>query len=81
MHATGEYTIAELMEVFSIGRATVYHVLDRAGAGPGAGMGRQLTPPDRPCGRRARIRGPGRLPPPALAADIRPRGAVTRRSA
>ncbi|MEO3784131.1 helix-turn-helix domain-containing protein [Actinocorallia sp. B10E7] len=24
MHATGDYTIAELMEVFSIGRATVY---------------------------------------------------------
>ena len=30
MHATGDYTIAELMEVFSIGRATVYRVLDRA---------------------------------------------------
>lgn len=30
MHASGEYTIAELMEVFSIGRATVYRVLDRA---------------------------------------------------
>jgi DNA invertase Pin-like site-specific DNA recombinase len=30
MHATGEYTIAELMEVFSVGRATVYRVLDRA---------------------------------------------------
>ncbi|MEO3824380.1 helix-turn-helix domain-containing protein [Actinomadura sp. B10D3] len=29
MHATGDYTIAELMEVFSIGRATVYRVLDR----------------------------------------------------
>lgn len=29
MHATGEYTISELMEVFSIGRATVYRVLDR----------------------------------------------------
>jgi DNA invertase Pin-like site-specific DNA recombinase len=39
MHATGEYTIAELMEVFCIGRATVYRVLDRAGAGPGAGTG------------------------------------------
>ncbi len=37
MHATGEYTIAELMEVFSIGRATVYRVLDRAGAEPGSG--------------------------------------------
>ena len=32
MHATGDYTIAELMEVFSVGRATVSRVLDRAGA-------------------------------------------------
>ena len=32
MHATGEYTIAELMEVFSIGRATVYRTLNRAAA-------------------------------------------------
>jgi len=30
MHASGEYTIAELMEVFSVGRATVYRVLHRA---------------------------------------------------
>ena len=30
MHASGKYTIAELMEVFAIGRATVYRVLDRA---------------------------------------------------
>ncbi len=30
MHATGEYTISELMEVFSIGRATVYRVLGHA---------------------------------------------------
>jgi hypothetical protein len=29
MHATGNYTIAELMEVLSIGRATVYRVLGR----------------------------------------------------
>lgn len=29
MHATGDYTIAELMEVFSVGRATVYRVLHR----------------------------------------------------
>lgn len=29
MHGTGEYTIAELMEVFSVGRATVYRVLER----------------------------------------------------
>ena len=46
MHATGGYTIAELMEVFSAGRATVYRVLDRAGAGPGTGTG----PPPRPAG-------------------------------
>ena len=32
MHVTGEYTIAELMEVFSIGRATVYRTLNRAAA-------------------------------------------------
>ena len=30
MHATGEYTIADLMEVFSVGRATVYRTLERA---------------------------------------------------
>ncbi len=36
MHATGDYTIAELMEVFSIGRATVYRVLDRAASMPGS---------------------------------------------
>lgn len=29
MHATGEYTIAELMEVFSVSRATVYRTLER----------------------------------------------------
>ncbi|GGO81293.1 recombinase family protein [Nonomuraea cavernae] len=29
MHATGDYTIAELMEVFAVGRATVYRVLER----------------------------------------------------
>lgn len=33
MHPTGEYTIADLMEVISIGRATVYRVLDRAPVG------------------------------------------------
>jgi hypothetical protein len=33
MHGTGEYTIAELMEVFCVGRATVYRTLDRARAG------------------------------------------------
>jgi DNA invertase Pin-like site-specific DNA recombinase len=30
MHGTGEYTIADLMEVFSVGRATVYRTLERA---------------------------------------------------
>jgi hypothetical protein len=29
MHGTGEYTIAGLMEVFSVGRATVYRTLER----------------------------------------------------
>ena len=49
MHATGEYTIAELMEVFSVGRATVYRVLGRAaGTAPGpvagaAGAGDVIT--------------------------------------
>ncbi|MGI5290243.1 helix-turn-helix domain-containing protein [Nonomuraea polychroma] len=36
MHATGDYTIAELMEVFSVGRATVYRVLERAAVSPAA---------------------------------------------
>jgi DNA invertase Pin-like site-specific DNA recombinase len=44
IHAAGEYTIAELMEVFSIGRVTVYRVLDRAGAGPGTGTGPPACP-------------------------------------
>lgn len=30
MHATGEYTIADLAEVFSVSRPTVYRVLNRA---------------------------------------------------
>ena len=34
MHATGEYTIADLMEVFSGGRATVYRVLKRTHSVP-----------------------------------------------
>jgi DNA invertase Pin-like site-specific DNA recombinase len=33
MRADGEYSIADLMEMFSIGRATVYHVLERASHG------------------------------------------------
>ena len=39
MHATGGYTIADLTEVFSVGRATVYRTLNRAAAstpGPAA---------------------------------------------
>jgi Fe2+ or Zn2+ uptake regulation protein len=32
MRASGEYTISDLKEMFSIGRATVYRVLDRAAA-------------------------------------------------
>ena len=30
MRASGEYSIADLMEMFSVGRATVYRVLHRA---------------------------------------------------
>ncbi|MET8048307.1 recombinase family protein [Streptosporangium sp. NPDC005286] len=44
IHATGEYTIAELMEVFSIGRATVYRVLGRApGRSEGQREGRAVS--------------------------------------
>ena len=32
MHATGEYAIADLMEAFSVGRATVYRTLERTRA-------------------------------------------------
>jgi DNA invertase Pin-like site-specific DNA recombinase len=38
MHATGEYTIADLMEVFSVGRATV---LPRSRAHPSFGINRR----------------------------------------
>jgi DNA invertase Pin-like site-specific DNA recombinase len=38
MHGTGEYTIADLMELFSVGRATVYRTLQRANPGT-AGWG------------------------------------------
>jgi hypothetical protein len=48
MRAAGEYAIAELMEVFCIGRAAVYRVLDRAGAGPAPGQARPLAAPDGP---------------------------------
>jgi len=33
MRVSGEYSIADLMEMFSVGRATVYRVLERAGHG------------------------------------------------
>jgi hypothetical protein len=39
MHDTGEDTIAELMEVFSVGRATVYCVLGRDIGGSAATVG------------------------------------------
>ena len=39
MHGTGKYTIAELMEVFSVGRATVYRVLGRDIGGSAATAG------------------------------------------
>ena len=48
MHATGGYTIADLMEVFSVGRATVYRTLNRAASstpGPAAGP---VPSPDTP---------------------------------
>jgi DNA invertase Pin-like site-specific DNA recombinase len=48
MRATGEYAIAELMEVFCIGHAAVYRVLDCAGAGPAPGQARPLAAPDGP---------------------------------
>jgi hypothetical protein len=54
MHVTGEYTIADLMEVFSVGRATVYRVLNRAATstpGPDAVPG---PSPDTPACQAAR---------------------------
>ena len=48
MHAAGGYTIAGLMEVFSVGRGTVYRVLNRAvtsTSGPAAVPGPSLDPP------------------------------------
>ena len=33
MRTSGEYSIADLMEMFSVGRATVYRVLERASHG------------------------------------------------
>ena len=32
MHATGDYTITDLAELFAISRATVYRVLERQAA-------------------------------------------------
>ncbi|GAA2078426.1 recombinase family protein [Actinomadura alba] len=37
MRASGEDSIADLMEMFSVGRATVYRVLERAGHGRASG--------------------------------------------
>ena len=34
MRASGEYSIADLVEMFSVGRATVYRVLERTGHDP-----------------------------------------------
>jgi DNA invertase Pin-like site-specific DNA recombinase len=34
MRASGEYTVADLMVIFSVGRATVYRVLERADHSP-----------------------------------------------
>lgn len=48
MDAAGGYTIADLAEVFSVGRATVYRVLNRAAIstpGPAAVPGPSPDPP------------------------------------
>jgi DeoR/GlpR family transcriptional regulator of sugar metabolism len=37
MAATGEYTIADLAEVFTVSRATVYRTLQRVARPPAAG--------------------------------------------
>jgi DNA invertase Pin-like site-specific DNA recombinase len=37
MHATGNYSIGDLSELFSIGRATVYRTLQRASTSQKAG--------------------------------------------
>jgi len=42
MHATGEYTIADLMEVFSVGRATVYRTIERQASLPRTARPRNL---------------------------------------
>jgi hypothetical protein len=58
MRASGEYSIADLMEVFSVGRATVYRVLDAPTL--------CLSDDDRPTAGRGRV-GPHhrRHPPPS----------------
>ncbi len=43
MHGSGEYTVAELMEVFSVGRATVYRTLNLAAGTRPAPAGAALT--------------------------------------
>jgi len=35
MHATGDYTVAELAELFTVSRPTIYRALERARAGAG----------------------------------------------
>ena len=52
MHATGEYTIADLMEVFSVGRATVYPPLSAPAPTPVPAVSG-----DRGGGRRHQARG------------------------
>jgi DNA invertase Pin-like site-specific DNA recombinase len=66
MHATGEYTIADFMEVFSVGRATVYRTLERAGSGALSAAASYRARPSTPV-----LRNGGR--DPASAGVIRPR--------
>ena len=64
MHAAGECTIADLMKVFCVGRATVYRVLDRAATStPGP---RRRTRPLRGHARLTGETGPLPLSRPAL---------------
>ena len=53
LHSSGKYTIAELMEVISVGRATVYGVLHRAKQKTAQAhlAGRALRHHDAACGR------------------------------
>jgi hypothetical protein len=63
VHSTGEYTIADLVEVFSVGRATVYRALDRAGRAGGERKADSITAitsaySQTPSGRGSRSPGP-----------------------